>query len=420
MRVRLTDRFVAAAKVAEGEDRTDYFDETTRGLAVRVAREGHKAWNFFFSSPKTGKRARLKIGEYPGTTLASARTRAVEARAQLDDGKDPRDIFSAQAAGEMTVATLVESYLDKHVRPNLRSADEIERRFNRSVIPMIGSVRVADLHRRDISRAVDPVLRRGSPTEAGRVFEDVRAMLRWAVSRGDLDHNPAEGMKAPTKSAPRERVLTDDEICAFWTGLPKALARSKACQRILQLCLLTAQRVGEISGMAIAELDVAKSSWTIPAARSKNKHAHTVPLSGAALEMITEAIAAAGEGAKFVFPDASGESLPGAAVARTVARANEAGDEFPNGRFGIAHFTAHDLRRTAVSQMAALGIAPIVLGHVINHRSVTKAGVTLAVYSHYDYAKEKAAALELWAERLAAITAAAPAAAVLPMRRRSK
>ena len=41
-------------------------------------------------------------------------------------------------------------------------------------------------------------------------------------------------------------------------------------------------------------------------------------------------------------------------------------------------------------------MAPIVLGHVINHRSVTKAGVTLAVYSQYDYSKEKREALELW------------------------
>jgi hypothetical protein len=66
--------------------------------------------------------------------------------------------------------------------------------------------------------------------------------------------------------------------------------------------------------------------------------------------------------------------------------------------------------------MAQMGVAPIVLGHVINHRSVTKAGVTLAVYSHYDYAKEKRAALELLANRLSAITSATAAAHVISMR----
>jgi hypothetical protein len=51
----------------------------------------------------------------------------------------------------------------------------------------------------------------------------------------------------------------------------------------------------------------------------------------------------------------------------------------------------------------AIGVAPIVLGHVANHRTTTRAGVTLAVYQQYQYDKEKRAALDLWAERLAAI-----------------
>ncbi len=66
--------------------------------------------------------------------------------------------------------------------------------------------------------------------------------------------------------------------------------------------------------------------------------------------------------------------------------------------------------------MAQLGIAPIVLGHVINHRSVTKAGVTLSVYAHYDYSKEKREALDLWADRLAAMVKA-DAAKVVPLKK---
>ena len=65
--------------------------------------------------------------------------------------------------------------------------------------------------------------------------------------------------------------------------------------------------------------------------------------------------------------------------------------------------------------MAELGVQPIVLASVINHISVTKAGVTLGVYQRYDYAKEKREALELWADRLAVIVGEG-AAQVLPMR----
>lgn len=408
MRIMLTDRFVKFAKSAE-QPRADFFDEDTLGLSLRVSQSGLKTWNFNFTSPKDGKRARLSLGTYPAVSLGGARGRALEARSLLEGTPpvDPRDVRRAEEAQAMTVAHMIESFLEKHVRPNLRSADETERRFNRSVIPIIGAMKVAELHRRDVNRVIDPILARESPVEAARTFEDLRAMLRWAVRRGDLDQNPMEGMAKPAKSTPRDRVLAPDELRTLWTGLAKALARSEACQAIIKLCLVTAQRVGEVAGMTTGELDLKKRTWLIPAARSKNGHAHAVPLSDLAVELIQTAIKAAGEDSEFVFPDSEGEgALPAAAVARTIARANQTTEDFPKGRFGIAHWTAHDLRRTAVSQMASLGVSPIVLGHVINHRSVTKAGVTLAVYSHYSYEKERRAALELWADRLVGIVSA--------------
>jgi integrase len=174
---------------------------------------------------------------------------------------------------------------------------------------------------------------------------------------------------------------------------------TKPCHRaIVKLCLLTGQRVGEVAGLARSELDMKAGVWTIPAARSKNKTAHSVPLSGAALAVIKEHLL----DEEKLFPDAGNTDVIGKAVERALPE------------FGIAHWTLHDLRRTAVTGMAELGVSPIVLGHVINHRSVTKAGVTLAVYSHYDYAKEKREALELWADRLSAIVTGG-GAQVIPM-----
>ncbi|MEY4967239.1 MAG: hypothetical protein RL274_2822 [Pseudomonadota bacterium] len=405
MRVKLTDRFVSSAKATDGKQ-TDLFDETVTGLSLRVSKTGWRAWNFNFTSPKDRKRARISLGTYPGTTLAAARARATEARQHLEAGHDPKALFADQAAAGMTVAALVTSYMEKHVRPNLRTAKETERRFYRHIVPIIGSIRLNDLHRRDVNRVVDPILARKRPTEAAHAFEDVRAMLRWAVSRGDMDRNPAEGMRKPATADPRERVLSDDEFRTVWEGLPKIIARSVAVQRIIRLCLVTAQRVGEVSGMATTELDLKNRTWTIPAARAKNGYAHRVPLTDLAVSIIEDALKDAGPGAAHVFPNLDGDGpLPARAVAKTVAKAQKATAKLPLGRFGIPHWTCHDLRRTAVTGMARLGIPPIVLAHVINHRSVTKAGVTMAVYAHYDYAKEKREALELWAERLAGIIA---------------
>jgi integrase len=176
--------------------------------------------------------------------------------------------------------------------------------------------------------------------------------------------------------------------------------RSVNVQRILQLCLITGQRVGEVAGLPRAELDLKGRAWNLPAARTKDKRPHTVPLSELALSVITDAIADA-DGSRFVFPEGEGALSP-VVVARTLGRALTPNADQPHGRFRIAYFTTHDLRRTALTGITKLGVAPITIAHVANHRSVAKAGPTLGIYVQHDYG-EKRTALDRWGETLAAI-----------------
>jgi integrase len=406
-RIVLTDRFVDGVK-STGKDK-DYTDRVARGLALRVFASGRKGWTFRY-----GKGKRIALGTYPATTLGEARGRALELAQAHAAGEDPRTVVEAAASGSMTVADLVRSYLEKHVRARgLRSAGEIERRFNRNIVPVIGSVRLADLHKRDVNRAVDPILQRGCPTEASHCFADLRALVRWGLRRGDLDRSVVDGMQKPKSAPPRQRVLSDDEIATLWAALPRALQRSPNVQRILKLCLVTGQRVGEIAGLRRDELDLSARLWRLPGPRVKNAHPHQVPLSALALSIIAEALHDAGAG-PFLFP-CGGRPLPPVVVARTLSRALKPEPGRPLGRLGLAHFTSHDLRRSAISALAALGVTPIVIGHVANHRTITKAGVTFGVYVQHSYAAEKRHALDLWGQRLAAIISGEPAAAVLPL-----
>jgi integrase len=378
-KVQLTDRFVSGAKAG------DYFDSQTPGLNLRATPAGVRTWFLVYTNPKDRKRARVKLGRYPQTSLARARTLAIEARQYLQEGHDPRERMHAANAASMTVGDLIAVYLAKHARPTLRSAAGIQRRMYRNVAPVIGSLRLADLRRRDITRVLDPVLERGKPSEAIALFKNLRAILRWGVERGDLDACPMEGMKQPALEKPRERLLSDSEIAKLWAALPDALPNPNH-QRIVKLCSLTGQRVGEVAGMEAEEIDLKTRIWTIPGTRAKNAHTHTVPLSDAAVAIVREIMPARGK--LFTVGDTR-------AIDKVIARARPA--------FGLAHWTLHDLRRTTVTGLQQLGVSPIVAGHIINHRSTTKAGVTLSVYSHYDYGREKREALDMWAERLAAI-----------------
>lgn len=402
--VELTDRFCQAAKVATGR-KTDFFDTTVKGLCLRASAGGAKAFFLVYTKPGTTKRAWLKLGRYPELKLADARQKARDGRGEIGEGTDLVAEKKAQAASQ-AVKDLVDNYVSRHASTK-RSGEEIARRLRKNVADVIGDVKLSDLHRRDITRCIDAVKDRGAHVEANRLFEDIRAMVRWARGRGDLDDNLVEGMRKPTETTERDRVLTADEIKTLWAALPGADMR-ESTRRIIRLCLVTGQRVGEIAGMARDELDLTKKIWTIPAARSKNHREHVVPLSDMAIGIIKEqkgAVAALAERKGLIVPNwvFPGPGFRDAVTAASVPKAIKRLEVTAKGRatiLGLSPWTPHDLRRTAATHMEEIGISPFIVGHVLNHVSVTKSTVTSRVYARYDYGKEKREALDLWAGRL--------------------
>jgi integrase len=63
---------------------------------------------------------------------------------------------------------------------------------------------------------------------------------------------------------------------------------------------------------------------------------------------------------------------------------------------GVEKWRLHDLRRTAGTNMAKLGIPVFVISRVLNH---AEGGVT-SIYARASYLKEKRHALETWATKL--------------------
>lgn len=430
-KLELTDKTIKASRVPEGAKKLDLFDTLAKGLVLRVNAGGSRIFYLVYSDAQA-RRVWHKIGEYaPDLTLSVARDKARALRGQVQGGKDPQAEKRAQQAA-MTVFDMVEAYLARAVSTR-RSVDEIARRLRKNVsgkdstgkklenasAGVIGDVKLHDLHRRDLTRCIDAIVDRGAGVEANRVYEDIRALVRWARGRGDLDENLTEAMRPPTETVERERLLTEDEIKAVWHELPDADMR-ESTRRIIRLCLLTAQRVGEVSGMTKGELCLTRKLWTIPAARAKNKREHTVPLSDLSIAIIREQMVDVEELAArkdrdvpdpiFPAPGFRGEVTAGS-IPKALKRL-----EIEGRVLGVPAFTPHDLRRTAATGMEALGINPFVIGHILNHVSAIKSTITSSVYARYDYEREQREALDMWADRVEAITSGT-ASKVIPMRR---
>lgn len=399
----LTDRFCRSVKPDPGRQ-IDHFDTVVKGLTLTVSPGGTKAWGLFYTKPASGKRARMKIGRYPEISLAKAREKARETRATIGEGQDPATEKKALENAQ-TVSDLVGNYIKRQAATK-RTGPAIERRLRKNVEAAIGNIKLGELHRRDLTRVIDAIKDRGAATEANRVFEDMRAMIRWARGRGDLDDNLMEGMRKPSETVERDRVLTPREIEMVWHALPDADMR-ESTRRIIRLCLITGQRVGEICGMTQNEIDLGTGIWTIPPARSKNGRAHSLPLPAIALDIIRTQLAEAEalaerkgrERTLHIFPaPGGGEAVKNASISKAIKR-----NEVDGRVMGIVPFTPHDLRRTCATGMEEMGISPFVVGHVLNHVSITKASITSRVYARYSYEREKREALAAWADRLEAI-----------------
>ena len=263
-------------------------------------------------------------------------------------------------------------------------------------MPALGTRPFAELRRRDLRDVVNAIIERGRPAATHKVREIGKRIATWAADDEELiDHNPFLGGKNPVRLISRDRVLSAAEIAALW----------RACEQMgppfgamIMLLLATLQRRGEVTWMENAELDLERRLWTIPAARAKNRKEHFVPLSSLALEIL------AGEpliDERYVFSTRENTRVSG------FSKAKRRADELS----GVADWRLHDLRRTATTGMAELKVDRRVISKLLNHTPRGVIGVT-AIYDRFEYLDERAAAMELWAERLRAIVNPPPATIV--------
>lgn len=140
---------------------------------------------------------------------------------------------------------------------------------------MWGDLKAKDITRREVRLLIEAKAEE-APIAANRLLACVRRMFNWAVEQDILEHSPATRIKDPAKENRKERVLSPEEIRAFWSATEGA---TEEIRRALKLILATAQRPGEVMGARWEEFDLEGGWWTIPGERAKNGQAHRVPLS---------------------------------------------------------------------------------------------------------------------------------------------
>jgi integrase len=418
----LTDRQIE--KVKAGSKRQTHWDSGgVPGLGLIVQTSGKKSFALWYRSPRErgadgkARAKKLTLGRYPRLTLKDARKLANEALRAVEHGTDPGAEKKAAGDASQLFPTVAQQFIETYSKPRNKAWREQARilglRYNGDsgtfgVVEGSPADRwkgrpIAQLTRHDIRTLLAGIR---APYVANRTHAHLRSFLNWALRNDLIAASPFEGWRydlAP--EVQRERVLTPEEIGWLWQA---ATDTRSLLGLAVKLLLLTGQRREEVCRMTWSELSPDLSMWSLDKARTKNKRAHTVPLSGMAREVLQAVPRIAGP-REYVFTRNGRTAM--SAGTRFVRRLNalmerRAGHKVPEWRL-------HDIRRTVATGLQRLGVPQEVTEAVLNHKSGKITGVA-AVYARHDYAQEKADALERWAHEVQRIVGGE--AKVVPLR----
>ena len=381
-RIKLTKSAIDALTKAASE--VVYWDAACPGFGVKVTPQGRKVFVVVYRTGGAGsKQRKYTIGPYGRVTLHQARVAAQKVFTAKLEGRDPaaEKRQSRRRAVADRIEDLLEDFITQRLAQN-RSAAETSRLLRREVgIPWAGRS-IHSISKRDVVDLISAIMQRGAPGSANKTLKSLKTFLGWCVGQAVLDRSPADGVPLPMREVARDRVLDDFELAQI---LVAARTIGGPYGGIVELLALTGQRREEVAGLGWDEIDLAQKVWTIPKARTKSAKAHIVHLSTQALAALTRA----GRNGLLVF------TLTGTKSFQDFSHAKRRLDQLS----GVTEWRLHDLRRTCVSGMARLGVAPHIADKILNHQAGTISGVA-AVYQRHDFLAERRAALDAWGAHL--------------------
>ncbi len=454
----LTDAAVRKYKPTKARRR---IRDTTKGLFLVIEPSGTKSWQMRFRVPG-GRIGKLTLGRFDFSgrelegdpeigqplTVAAARMLAAKVHRDRERGLDViadnkarkhRQRTELEEREANTFGPAARGFINEHAKKRTRRWFETARLLgldheDDELKDIPGGLAqrwadkpISDIDDHDIWSVVEEARRTSVPGIKPRrrgvsearpraLLAALSTMFGWLHEKRKIGRNPCTGLARPEAPEARDRVLSKTEIAWLWRACDSIDASpfgQPPFGKIFKLLLLTGQRLREVGGMRRDELD--GSMWSIPKTRTKNRRPHQVPLPPLAQKLIgtpSNDFAFSTTGKTPVSGWSRAKKRLDAAMAK-IAKAEGGKDA------KIAPWRLHDLRRTTVTGMIELGIAPHVVELIVNHVSGVKAGVA-GIYNKAEMMPERKEALERWATHVQGLVSGASAKVVDLKQRKQK
>jgi len=376
----ITKGYIAGLKAKKS--RYDLYDDCLHTWVTPKGRIG-----FAFATTVNGERVRYPIATFPDNRLDDFQREEVQRRyADLyieHTNSIPTEVIQHRQLqhSNKLVGNLFESFIQHHVSTLNASTRKVYIQRLRSTLKDMHSIRLSDLGKRHLLDAHNGLS--DTPGQQSTAMAVLRNCLNWAEQNDWIAETPWRNM--PTaKKGKRNRVLKQDEILEVWECL----------NPMLRFILLTGQRVGEVVALQWEDLEIGTGKgyppvrWTQP--DNKTGVPHVLPLPAFAVEQLPHWIdgggtpVVGGNGAVFK----SNLTLKGYAGSDAIGRILRTAVK----DISVPHFTVHDLRRTALTNIARLMESAEAAERVANHTL----GDVASRYNLYSFEKLKGTALFRW------------------------
>lgn len=300
----LTDTFVRQVKPsgkAAGDSHAD-----GGGMYLLVKPSG-KYWRMDYRF--AGKRKTLALGVYPAVTLAQARRRRDDAKAQLADGVDPsvskrEEKLARKMVAENTFEKVAMQWLHATAADRKEiTQQKVQTWLEKDIFPSIGKLPISTIGPRDVLAMARKMEERGANESAKRLVQICGQVFRYAVAEGSAERDVTQDLKGALQKAEKRHyaAITDPAQLAPLLRAMDGYSGHIYSRTALLLTPLLFVRPGELRKAEWSEIDFEAAEWRIPASKMKMKSDHIVPLSTQAIELLRQVHPISGHG-KYVFP----------------------------------------------------------------------------------------------------------------------
>jgi integrase len=348
MRAKLNEKTAKLALPAPGQN-TIIYDTELRGFGLRITKNGVKSLVLGYSAGRQERR--MTIGRWPAWSVAAAREEAKKLRRLIDQGFDPL----AKREEDRTAKTVNDLWLrfetDHLPRLAARAQADVRSMWTTYILPAFKAVKLRDLTCAQVDQLHQNISCK-RPVRANRVLEVLRKALNLALRWRWIDRNPAQGFHRNPEQ-PKDTYLNPDQIRRLLDCLDRL--PNAASARAIRLLIYTGARAGEVLRASWTQFDLLAGVWTKPAATTKQRKSHRVPLSAEALSVLQEM--SQDRKSPYLFPNSKGQPI--ADIKRSWAWAQREAN-LPGVRL-------HDLRHSFASLLISAGEPLPIIGRLLGH-----------------------------------------------------